>query len=62
MSEINHQPKTSTLRKYYPTSTLSNDELTNLADWVRDYLGKKHISPDNQILRALVARYDEKED
>jgi hypothetical protein len=48
-------PRKDTLRKYYPDSTLSDDELMRIAEWLRDYTGQTAVSPDNRILKALIA-------
>ncbi len=47
-------PKPETLRKYYPNSSLSDAELVEIAEWVRKYLGREHISPGNILLKVLI--------
>ncbi len=54
-ASTNLMPKPETIRKYYPKTTLSDMELSKLAEWSRDYLGLNHISPENKVLGALIA-------
>ena len=55
MKKSGRMPKPSTLRKYYPDSLLTGEQLADIAEWLRKYSGHQHISPDNHILAVLVA-------
>ena len=58
--KTNTMPKAETLRKYYPDCKLSDVVLLRIAEWVRVFSGKNHISPDNKILAALIKWESEK--
>ena len=48
-------PKAETLRKYYPNSKLSNEQLVTVAEFVRDFLKKEHVSPGNDAVASIIA-------
>ncbi len=52
-------PKLETLRKFYPKTILTDEELKDLAEWVRKRLGKNHISPKNIVLDSLISYIEE---
>lgn len=53
-------PTPSTLKRYYPVSKLSGEQIAILAEFVRAQQGTNGISPDNKILKALVSWEDMK--
>lgn len=48
-------PKKETLRRYYPDSSLTDEELLELAVWVSEFLGIEWIKVNNKTYAALVA-------
>lgn len=51
---ISKMPKIKTLRRHFPNCSLSDDELIKITEWLRDYLGQQHITPNNKLLKVLI--------
>lgn len=48
-------PKISTLRKHFPECSLSDERIGDVAEWLRVYLRQQHITPNNKLLKVLIA-------
>lgn len=55
---VSKMPTLKTLRKYFPDTRLDDDRLIEVANWVKQYLRQEHISPANNILKAIVSWED----
>lgn len=53
---ISKMPKIETLRKHFPDCPLSDSEIMEIAEWLRNYLKQQHITPNNKMLRVLIDR------
>lgn len=51
-------PKITTLRRHFPDCNLSDDTMMEIAEWLRDYLKQEHITPNNKLLKILIAWED----
>lgn len=55
---ISKMPKITTLRRHFPDCNLSDDTMMEIAEWLRDYLKQEHITPNNKLLKILIAWED----
>ena len=55
MNIENRMPKKETMRKYYKDSPLSDDNLMELAEFVRDQQGGQGVSMLSYPLKVLIA-------
>lgn len=53
-------PKAETLRKHFPDCSLTDEKLIEITEWLRDYLKQEHITPNNKVLKVLIAREEYK--
>ena len=50
-----------TLKKHFPDCDLPDDKMLQIAEWLRNYLKQQHITPNNKLLKVLLAYEKEKE-
>ena len=48
-------PKIKTLRKHFPDCELTDEKMMEIAEWLRDHLKQEHITPNNKLLKVLIA-------
>ena len=58
---ISKMPKIQTLRKHFPDCDLSDERMLEISEWLRGYLGQQHITPNNKLLKVLMAFDNEKQ-